>query len=130
MPDGIANVNYNGTPYFFTANEGDAREYTGFSESKRIKDITLDATAFPNGAILKQDAQLGRLNITTTLGDTDGEYRTHHNHPPGCQRRYGQRQQPGSEQCAVVTQERHDGTTAQLEHGSFSRQRSNAGQRD
>ncbi|RYD84216.1 MAG: alkaline phosphatase, partial [Sphingobacteriales bacterium] len=28
---------------------------------------------FPNGADLKKDAQLGRLNITTTLGDTDGD---------------------------------------------------------
>lgn len=73
MPDAIASVNYNGVPYLFTANEGDAREYTGFSEIKRIKDITLDATAFPNAATLKQDAQLGRLNITTTLGDTDAD---------------------------------------------------------
>jgi hypothetical protein len=31
----------------------------------------LDATAFPNGNTLKTDAQLGRLNVTTTLGDTD-----------------------------------------------------------
>jgi hypothetical protein len=73
MPDAISSMNYNGLPYLFTANEGDAREYTGFSEIKRIKDITLDAIAFPNAATLKQDVQLGRLNITTTLGDTDGD---------------------------------------------------------
>ncbi len=73
MPDAIASVNYNGTPYLFTANEGDAREYTGYSEIKRVKDITLDATAFPTAAALKTDAQLGRLNITTALGDTDGD---------------------------------------------------------
>lgn len=73
MPDAITVVNYNNTPYLFTANEGDAREYTGFSEVKRVKDMALDATAFPNATTLKQDAQLGRLNITNTLGDTDGD---------------------------------------------------------
>ncbi len=73
MPDAISSLNYNGIPYLFTANEGDAREYTGFSEIKRVKDVVLDATAFPNAATLKQDIQLGRLNITTTLGDTDGD---------------------------------------------------------
>ena len=73
MPDAITSLNYNGIPYIFTANEGDAREYTGFSEIKRVKDITLDATVFPNAAALKQDVQLGRLNITTTLGDIDGD---------------------------------------------------------
>lgn len=73
MPDAIASMNYNGVPYLFTANEGDAREYTGFSEVKRIKDISLDPLAFPNAATLKQDNQLGRLNITTTLGDLDAD---------------------------------------------------------
>ncbi|MBK7375354.1 MAG: choice-of-anchor I family protein [Chitinophagaceae bacterium] len=73
MPDAVASLNYNGIPYLFTANEGDAREYTGFSELKRVKDIALDATAFPDAVTLKQDIQLGRLNITTTLGDTDGD---------------------------------------------------------
>ena len=30
--------------------------------------VTLDPEAFPNGAVLKNDANLGRLNITTTMG--------------------------------------------------------------
>ncbi len=73
MPDAISSINYNGIPYLFTANEGDAREYAGFSEIKRVKDITLDPAAFPNAATLKLDIQLGRLNITTTMGDTDSD---------------------------------------------------------
>ncbi len=73
MPDAISFTRFNGVPYLFTANEGDAREYTAFSEIKRVKDIALDATAFPTGTALKQDAQLGRLNITNTLGDTDND---------------------------------------------------------
>ena len=73
MPDAIAYFNYNGTPYLFTANEGDSREYTAFTEMKRVSAVSLDATNFPNATTLKTDAQLGRLNITTTLGDTDGD---------------------------------------------------------
>ena len=73
MPDAIAYFNYNGTPYLFTANEGDSREYTAFTEMKRVSTVALDATNFPNATTLKTDEQLGRLNITTTLGDTDGD---------------------------------------------------------
>jgi DNA-binding beta-propeller fold protein YncE len=71
MPDAIASLRYNGKTYLFTANEGDSREYTGFSEIKRLGLVTLDPTAFPNAAALRADAALGRLNITTTLGDKD-----------------------------------------------------------
>lgn len=73
MPDAISVTNFNGVPYLFTANEGDSREYTAFTEMKRVSAVTLDATAFPDGAALKANTVLGRLNITTTLGDTDGD---------------------------------------------------------
>lgn len=75
QPDAITQLSYNGTPYLLTANEGDAREYTGFNEMRRVGSSAhlLDATKFPNAATLKTDAQLGRLNTTTTLGDTDGD---------------------------------------------------------
>jgi len=73
MPDAIAFFNYNGTPYLFTANEGDSREYTAFTEMKRVSAVALDATNFPTATTLKTDAVLGRLNVTTTLGDTDGD---------------------------------------------------------
>ncbi|MDZ4071249.1 MAG: choice-of-anchor I family protein [Sediminibacterium sp.] len=76
MPDAIANLSYNGKTYLFTANEGDSREYTAFTDFKRLSSVTLDAAAFPNAAALKTDAQLGRLNILTTDGDidNDGDY--------------------------------------------------------
>ncbi len=73
MPDAIAYYNYNGNPYLFTANEGDSREYTAFTEMKRAGTVIFDPTNFPTAATLKADANLGRLNITTTLGDTDGD---------------------------------------------------------
>lgn len=73
MPDGIAVLEKNGIPYLFTANEGDAREYSALTEAKRVKSLNLDPTVFPNAATLKLDAQMGRLNVTNTLGDTDGD---------------------------------------------------------
>jgi hypothetical protein len=71
MPDAIVNLRFNGKTFLLTANEGDAREYTGFSEIKRLNQVLLDPTAFPNAAELSADPVLGRLNITTTLGDKD-----------------------------------------------------------
>ncbi len=68
QPDGIASYGFNGKTYYITANEGDSRDYDGFSEEFRIADLTLDAAAFPNAVELQEDANLGRLNVTSTLG--------------------------------------------------------------
>ncbi len=79
QPDGIAAVNFGGTTYLVTANEGDARDYTGFAEEVRLSSLTLDPTAFPdlngNGRPDIIDS-IGRLTVTTTLGgtDNDGDY--------------------------------------------------------
>ncbi len=73
QPDGIATVDIDGQTYVLTANEGDSRDYDGFSEEERVNDLDLDPTAFPNAEDLQDDNNLGRLNITTTLGDTDGD---------------------------------------------------------
>ncbi|WP_166263393.1 choice-of-anchor I family protein [Marinobacter caseinilyticus] len=72
QPDAIASYGYNGNTYYVTANEGDSRDYAGFSEEFRIGDLTLDAAAFPNAAELQDDANLGRLNVTSTLGVSNG----------------------------------------------------------
>ncbi len=73
MPDAIANYTVNGTSYFITANEGDAREYNPYTDVARLKTLTLDATVFPNAATLKADASMGRLNLISTEGDTDND---------------------------------------------------------
>jgi hypothetical protein len=70
MPDGIAFYEKNGVPHLFTANEGDAREYDAITEAARAGSLTWDA-ALP--AHLKANNFLGRLNVTKTLGDTDGD---------------------------------------------------------
>lgn len=76
LPDAIASFHAKGDEYLITANEGDAREYTAFDEQTRVGSVTLDLVAFPNGATLKATANLGRLRITKTLGDSnhDGKY--------------------------------------------------------
>jgi len=67
-PDAMTSYGFNGKTYYITANEGDSRDYDGFSEEFRVADLTLDATAFPNAAELQEEANLGRLNVTSTLG--------------------------------------------------------------
>ncbi len=57
-----------------TANEGDSRDWEYFSEESRVSDLSLDPDVF--GADAGEDQNLGRLTVTTTLGDADadGEY--------------------------------------------------------
>jgi hypothetical protein len=73
QPDAIATYSVGGKDYIVTANEGDARDYDGYSEEARVKDLTLDPTAFPDRATLQLDENLGRLNSTTAIGDIDGD---------------------------------------------------------
>jgi len=73
QPDTIASLTVSGITYLITANEGDARDYDGFSEEDRIKDLDLDPTAFPDAATLQEDENIGRLETTTALGDDDND---------------------------------------------------------
>jgi hypothetical protein len=68
MPDGLAAFSAGGETFYATANEGDGR-----SEPARISSLTLDPTAFPNAAALKNNAALGRLNASSIDGDVDGD---------------------------------------------------------
>jgi len=74
QPDAIASFQANGQTFLITANEGDARDnYPGFNEEVRINNVAvvLDPTLFPTAATLKTNTQLGRLQITNTLGRTN-----------------------------------------------------------
>lgn len=73
QPDAIATYQARGKTYIVTANEGDARDYDGFSEETRIGDLVLDPIAYPDAATLQLDENLGRLKTTTATGDTDGD---------------------------------------------------------
>jgi hypothetical protein len=73
QPDAIAAFQQGGQKFVITANEGDAREYPGFDEMIRVGNANyrLDAATFPNAATLKNNNNLGRLNVTTAIGDTN-----------------------------------------------------------
>ncbi|NUN68024.1 hypothetical protein HCU40_25805 (plasmid) [Pseudanabaena biceps] len=73
QPDAIAAFDVGGVTYFITANEGDARVNVADSVRLSSGSYVLDPTRFPNAAALKADAELGRLNVLTTVGDTDGD---------------------------------------------------------
>ena len=75
LPDAIASFRVRGTSYLVTANEGDARDYPAFAEEARVKDLVLDERWVPAAASLQADEHLGRLTVTTTLGDSDGDGR-------------------------------------------------------
>ena len=74
MPDGITNFRVGKQRYLITANEGDSRDYDGFSEEERVEDIDLDPQFFPDAETLQDEANLGRLNITTSMGSVDGVF--------------------------------------------------------
>jgi DNA-binding beta-propeller fold protein YncE len=81
QPDTISSYQWQGATFVLTANEGDSRDYDGYSEEVRVKDIIdpdeinkslstelqaiYDASGGKNG--------LGRLKVTTALGDADND---------------------------------------------------------
>jgi len=73
QPDGITSYTVDGTTYLVSANEGDSRDFDFFSEEVRVGDLLLDPVAFPNAEELQKDENLGRLKVTNTLGNTDGD---------------------------------------------------------
>jgi 2',3'-cyclic-nucleotide 2'-phosphodiesterase/3'-nucleotidase/5'-nucleotidase len=76
QPDAIAAFVHQGKTYLITANEGDVREWPGLpgsTEAARVSSLALDAAAFPDGAALKANASLGRLNVTKFNGNTDAD---------------------------------------------------------
>jgi hypothetical protein len=85
-PDSIATLKVRNEVFLLTANEGDARVYpTGddvipgleegdiFNEESSVEDLELDPAAFPDASTLQTEENLGRLNVTSTLGDPDGD---------------------------------------------------------
>ncbi|WP_086539508.1 choice-of-anchor I family protein [Algoriphagus antarcticus] len=73
LPDALVNYSVNGNNYLITANEGDTRDYDGYSEESRVKDLDLDPFAFPNAEQLQKDENMGRYTVTTSAGDANGD---------------------------------------------------------
>lgn len=75
QPDAIAQYSINGQTYYITANEGDARDWPGFTEEIRVGagGYVLDPVVFPNAGFLKNNANIGRLQLTSATGNLDGD---------------------------------------------------------
>ncbi|WP_416307154.1 choice-of-anchor I family protein [Neptunicella sp. SCSIO 80796] len=81
QPDTIASYEWNGATFILSANEGDSRDWDAYSEEVRVEDIIdpdemnmllsaeLQAAYDASGA----DDGLGRLKVTTALGDADND---------------------------------------------------------
>ncbi|GAA6184389.1 choice-of-anchor I family protein [Aliiglaciecola sp. NS0011-25] len=79
QPDTIATYQWNGATFILSANEGDSKDWNAYSEEVRVEDIIdpdelnmqlsdeLQAIYDASGA----DDGLGRLKVTTALGDAD-----------------------------------------------------------
>lgn len=90
QPDGAASYSWRGQTLLVTPNEGDSRDWDGFSEESRFRswsngktvceDSPLDAW-LKSGNVqgittlkdLRDNANMGRLNITTTLGFNEAD---------------------------------------------------------
>lgn len=71
QPDALASYEVRGETYLVTANEGDSRDYDGYSEEERLADVKLCDDVSYDGMDpdeLQQDENLGRLHITTANG--------------------------------------------------------------
>ncbi|MDO5668850.1 MAG: choice-of-anchor I family protein [Corynebacterium sp.] len=78
QPDSIASYQVGGATYIVTANEGDARDWDGYSEEARVKHLTLcegfNDMSTEEIAELQKDENLGRLTVTTADGyNAEGE---------------------------------------------------------
>lgn len=73
LPDALVSYSVNGSNYLITVNEGDTRDYDGYAEESRVKDLDLDPVAFPDAEELQKDENLGRYTVTVSAGDADGD---------------------------------------------------------
>lgn len=73
QPDGLTSFVLGGKQYYASANEGDSRDYAGYSEEERVEDLTLSPELLATMAGLQEDENLGRLKTTTADGDDNGD---------------------------------------------------------
>ncbi len=73
QPDAIAYYRAGGRGFIVSANEGDSRDYDGYSEEELVEDLNLDPTIFPDAETLQAEENLGRLKTTSATGDIDGD---------------------------------------------------------
>lgn len=73
QPDTIANYVVNGQTYIVTANEGDGRDYPGYSEETRVAKMTLSDALTGAAPSISKNRHLGRLKVSTVGADSNGD---------------------------------------------------------
>ncbi|WP_306520169.1 choice-of-anchor I family protein, partial [Rheinheimera sp.] len=68
QPDTLASYSWKNTTFIVSANEGDARDYPGYSEQARVASLTRSDSLLQSQAQLYSATGLGRLNISTAMG--------------------------------------------------------------
>ena len=73
QPDTITSYEWQGATFVLTANEGDARDYDGYSEEVRVEDLDGKLSTELQSFYDQSGGEdgLGRLKVTTALGDED-----------------------------------------------------------
>jgi hypothetical protein len=75
MPDAIAAYQWNSKDWIVSANEGDSRDYSTYSEESRVGALNSAGLLSPALSADAANSRLGRLKVTTTLGrDSNGIY--------------------------------------------------------
>lgn len=74
-PDAVQNYKVGTTHYIVTANEGDEKDLSGFSERTTVgaNSYIPDPVLFPQAAILKASYNLGRFRVSNATGNMDGD---------------------------------------------------------
>lgn len=73
QPDAIAAFEAEGASFIVTANEGDGRGYTAFTDAAMVSELTLDPSLLVNDSELTKPQHLGNLKVSRVGGDTDGD---------------------------------------------------------
>jgi hypothetical protein len=74
QPDAICFYSDANGSYLMTANEGDARDYGAYSEEERINNVNLNPIIFNSPSFLQNDTVLGRLKVSTSLGNYNNPF--------------------------------------------------------
>lgn len=75
QPDTLASYSWKGATFILSANEGDSRDWSGYSEEGRVSSLKRSAELTAKQAGIYSSSGLGRLKVTKELGkNANGEY--------------------------------------------------------
>ena len=73
QPDALICIHRKGRDFLISANEGDERVGPSAKDAVRVSDLKLDTAVFIDHEALQKKTQLGRLRVSQSLGDVNGD---------------------------------------------------------